>query len=229
MLSIGLSALLARLLLSSCPGREDSRAFPNGPGEAGFPRSRGAVWPVFQSLLERSPRPAPRLGQMAGLDGSASQGFDSHPEGNDPHILGRMLPVPCPSPDAQTPEPRGEARGGTPQGAWSGEAGPKTPGSAEAGCVLTQHARPWGRRPGGQRRRGAWSRGQPWPRPWPIFTTPTWATSITVREQGGMPGVPGRGGFEARATTPGLRTDELSFPTPRGWAPYEAPSLGTDS
>lgn len=82
------------------------------------------------------------LGQMAERDGSASRGFDPHPEGSGPRILEPMLPVLRPSPDAQAPEPRGEARGGTPQGAWSVEAGPRTPGSAEAGCVLTQHARP---------------------------------------------------------------------------------------
>lgn len=34
--------------------------------------------------------------------------------------------------------------------------------------------------------------------------------------------------FEAGAKTPATGTDELSSPTPRGRAPYEAPSLGID-
>lgn len=68
----------------------------------------------------------------------------------------------------------------------------------------------------------------PWPRPWPISTTQTWATSTTVREQGCTRGASGRGGFEAGAKTPATGTDELSSPTSRGRAPYEAPSLGID-
>lgn len=36
-------------------------------------------------------RPAPRLGQVAGQDGSASRGFDPRREGNGPVILGQML------------------------------------------------------------------------------------------------------------------------------------------
>lgn len=142
----------------------------------------------------------------------------------------------CLLPEPRRPSPRtqnlGEGRdsAGGVVWAWSREAGPGSPGSAEAGCVLTQHARPGVGQTAG---RAAEAPGLVprvlWPRPWPISTTPTWATFTTVREQGGTRGVSGRGGSEAGATTPGMRTDELSFPTPRGWAPYETPSLGTDT
>lgn len=114
--------------------------------------------------------------------------------------------------------------------AWSRGVGLGFPGSAEAGSVLTQHARLG---VGQAARLAAEARGlvppAPWPRLWLISTTPTWATSTTVREQHCTRGISGRGGFEAGPTTPGMGTDELSSPTPRGWSPYEAPSLGIDS
>lgn len=45
----------------------------------------------------------PRLGQVAGRDGSVSRGFDPRPEGKSPRILRPLLPAFCPCPEASSP------------------------------------------------------------------------------------------------------------------------------
>lgn len=91
-----------------------------------------------------------------------------------------------PEPRRSRPEP---AAGGV-AWAWPGGGGAWIPGSAEAGDVLTQRVR---REVGPAAGRAAEARGlvprAPWPKPSPISTTRTWATSTTVRGQGGPRGV----------------------------------------
>ena len=170
------------------------------------------------------------MGQVAGRDGSASRRFGPRPEGNDPSILGPMLRVlrKVQKLTLQNLEGRAKRREELRRGRGR-EAGPGFPGSAEAGCVLAQHVRAGVGQAAG---RAAEARGlvppAPWPRPWPISTTLTWATSTTVREQGGTRGVSGRGSYEAGVLQLQRRVLTNSFPTPRGRAPYEAPSLGID-
>lgn len=167
---------------------------------------------------------------MTGLDVSASRGFGPRREGNDPSILGPMLRVLRKAQALTLQNLEGQTKRGAELRRGRGqEAGRGFPGSAEAGCVLAQHVRAG---VGQAARRAAVARGlvppAPWPRPWPISTTLTWATSTTVREQGCTRGISGRGSHEEGATTPATGTDELSSPTRRGRAPYEAPSLGID-
>lgn len=69
-----------------------------------------------------------------------------------------MLPVHCPSPDASAPEPESEARGRTPQGAWSGRGlgggAWATVPQRQAACLRSTYDERWGRQEAGGRGAG---------------------------------------------------------------------------
>lgn len=131
-------------------------------------------------------------------------------------------PLPGSSPAAQVPEPRrtqpaerrNSARGRGLGAAWArprGGAGP--PPFRRAGCVLTQHARPG---VGLAAEARGLLRPAPWPRPWPISTTPTWATSTTVRREGCERG-PGTRRFRDRGcVSRGRELTDSVLPSPQG-------------